>query len=219
MKKLIFFTLFILSFACRNICIADDKVNKSFSKHVGFNMHVAQYKTLGADVFVGTKLPRRSQKYTLNGGLNYFQNFTSFDGVKNLKFSTYGLYVEGSRNVSEYFFLGTRIGLNLSFVDAESRLKYTKLTSKDPPSYFTGIAAWVQGGYINKIAQSLDLKILAQFGLHNFKITTGGIIFSSDNNHPNLDPNYILESKNLPLYSIGIGLIYHLNIQKNKNTL
>ena len=105
MKKLIFFTLFILSFACRNICIADDKVNKSFSKHVGFNMHVAQYKTLGADVFVGTKLPRRSQKYTLNGGLNYFQNFTSFDGIKNLEFSTYGLYVGVVEMLVNIFFL------------------------------------------------------------------------------------------------------------------
>jgi hypothetical protein len=175
-RVLIVIGLFFFSFY--GYCIDPIISTKKF--HFGLTGGFSQNSSMSGDIFGGYIFTLNSTKSEANFGYTYFDNTTNFDNVKDIVYSSHGLFGEFNYYMTPKIYTGARFAINMNFVDEESQRKYEQNSIKDPPIYFNGKAILGQIGYNQKLIKNSSLRVQGQLGVHNYQMETGAVYFSND---------------------------------------
>jgi hypothetical protein len=141
---------------------------------------VSQNSLLTGDIYGGYRFVNNLKLFETNLGYTFFQNSTKFDGFDNIFYSSHGVFGEFNYYLSPGLFTGVRGSINMNFVDGRSQDNYELQSTKDAPTYFTGMALFGQIGYNVLCLRNFDFRLKAQLGLQNYLIGTGAIYISND---------------------------------------
>lgn len=141
---------------------------------------VSQNSSLTGDIYGGYKFVNNDMQFETNLGYSFFQNSTKFDGFESIFYDSHGVFGEFNYFLTPGLFTGVRASINMNFVDGKSQDNYEQQSTKDAPTYFTGIALFGQIGYNVLCLRNLDFRLKAQLGLQNYLIGTGAIYISND---------------------------------------
>lgn len=207
MKKIGIVVLIVLfAFTTRGNCAGADSLQIKI--HLGLNGGISRNNSLSGDIFGGLTIPYNLQKIEANLGYTYFENTTDFDNVQDLLYFSHGVFAEANYFLNKNIYAGARISLNMNFVDKESQNKYDLLSIRNPPTYFTGIAAFGQIGYNQPIVKKVNLRLQGQIGLQNYRIANGALYFS--NTDLITTDRYTEELQAKLIYNLTIGFIVQL---------
>ncbi len=207
MKKFGIVVLIVLfAFTTNGNCAITDSLQNKL--HFGINGGINRNNYLSGDIFGGVIIPINSEKIEANIGYANFKNKTDFDNVKDLLYISHGIFGEANYFINKNIFVGTRLSLNMNFVDNESQNKYDLVSNRNPPTYFTGIGYFGQLGYNQAIGQRVNFRLQGQIGLQNYKMATGALYFSNMNS-PSTD-RYTEENQVKLLCNLTLGLIVKL---------
>ena len=92
----------------------------------------------------------------------------------------------------------------MNFVDKASQDIYVLFSTRNPPTYFSGLSGFGQIGYNQALGKVINLRLLGQIGLHNYRIATGALYFSNMDS-PTTD-SYTEEKQTKFLYDLSLGL-------------
>ena len=177
------------------------------SRMIGLNGGLSQNNFISGDLYVGMALPFEQQNVEVNLGYSFFRNKTEYQGVRDLKFNSHGLFLEGNYFIIHGLYGGVRFALNFNQVDKSSQAKFDDYSIVDSPTFFTGIAGYGQIGYRQPISNKLSLKVQGQVGIHNYKIAEGYILIDNSSYDPR-DAQYGIETHADFLYNLSLGLAY-----------
>ena len=170
---------------------------------------ITQNSCLSGDIYGGYRFKNNSMLYETNFGYTFFKNSTRFDGFDNLFYASHGVFGEFNYLLTPRLFTGARASINMNFVDGKSQDNYELQSTKDAPTYFTGMAVFGQIGYNIFCCKSIDLRLKAQLGFQKYIIGTGAIYISND-----ISPipaeyrdTYARESQLKLLGNLSIGII------------
>lgn len=138
-RVLIVFGVFL--FKINGYCI--DSISSMKKFHVGLTGGLSQNSSMSGDIFGGYIFTLNSTRGEANFGYTYFDNTTNFDNVKDIAYSSHGLFGEFNYYLTTKIYTGARFSVNMNFVDEESQRKYEQNSIKDPPIYFNGKAILV----------------------------------------------------------------------------
>jgi len=176
---------------------------------LGITAGLAQNTSFSADVFVESILPIHSHIIGVRFGYLHFKNTTEYSGVKDLEFSSHGLFTEGNYYFTDVFYGGLRFALNFNWVAGESQKKFDDVPDIDSPTFFTGIAGYMHLGYHQPIGKNIGIKFQAQIGLHNYKIAQGWLLI--DNSSDEIRNAQLgIEEHAAFLYNLSVGFTYKL---------
>jgi hypothetical protein len=174
---------------------------------LGISAGLAQNTSFSADVFVESILPIHSHNFGMSFGYLHFKNTTDYSGVKDLEFSSHGLFTEGNYYFSDAFYGGLRFALNFNWVVGESQKKFDDVPDIDSPTFFTGIAGYMHLGYHQPIGKNIGIKLQGQIGLHNYKIAQGWLLV--DNSSDDIrNAQFGIEKHAAFLYNLNVGFTY-----------
>ena len=198
----------LCAFAIKGVCSGLDSLQYKF--HFGLSGGLSQNNSLSGDIYGGMVIPLNSYIIETNFGYTYFKNTTDFDNVKDLLYYSHGIFGEANYFLTSHFYGGVRVSLNMNFVDKASQKKYDEASTRNPPTYFTGIAGFGQLGYNLPIGRKINLRLQGQVGVQNFHIATGALYFSNSNPPFNISDRYTEEKQSKLLYNLSVGLIVKL---------
>jgi len=211
MNNLRFFVIVgMLAFVINVQCAENANLQSKF--HIGTSGGYSLNNSFSGDIYGGLPLSLNSKNLEQNFGISYFKNSTDFDNVKGLFYNSFGIFTEVNYFLITNFYIGARYSINMNFVDPESQNTYTKLSPKDPPTYFTGMAVFCQFGYSQSIGEKFIIRLQSQTGIQNFRMATGALYFSnSDSPIPsNLRDKYAEEHQSKLLSNLSVNLIVKL---------
>lgn len=182
----------------------DAKMRISFGAAGG----ISQHSSLSGDIYGGLVVPVNRNKLETNFGYSFFKNNTDYSGVKDLLFSSHGLFIEGNYYFTEGFYGGARFAINFNWVDKESQEKFKNYPDTDSPTFFPGTAGFAHLGYHLPISKKIGIKLQGQIGLHNYKITEGWLLIDTSDDARNAQ--YGIERHAELLYNLSIGLTFKL---------
>lgn len=149
---------------------------------LGITAGLSQNTSFSGDISVEGKIPIHSHKIGVAFGYLHFQNTTDYSGVKDLEFSSHGIFSEGNYYFTERLYGGLRLALNFNWVAGESQKKFDTFPDKDSPTFFTGISKYLHLGYHLPIGKNIGIKLQGQIGLHNYKIAEGWLLINNSGN-------------------------------------
>jgi hypothetical protein len=171
---------------------------------LGFAGGISQYNNFSADIYFGFPISMKNGQMDLNIGYTHFKNQTNFDGVKDLLFSSHGIYVDANFLLSAQFYTGFRFAVNGNWVDKASQEEYDQSSSRKPPTYFSGLAWLGYLGFNQALGSHLSLRLQTQLGLQNYKIANGSLLFSNSNTPTTA--SYTEEKRIKFLYNLSLGV-------------
>ncbi len=211
MNKLrIFVIIGMFVITIKAYCSDSDSLQSKF--HFGLTGGFSQSSSLSGDFFGGLIFPLNSNRIESNIGYSYFKNKTDFDNVIDLWYYSHGVFGEANFFLISNVYAGARLSVNMNFVDKESQNMYDKISPKDPPTYFTGIAGFGQLGFIQPVGKRINFRLQGQIGIQNYRIATGALYFSNSNSPipDNMKDKYAEEKQSKFLYNLSLGLIIKL---------
>jgi hypothetical protein len=207
--KVVIITGLILLYAKGN-CMVPDSSPKLFL--VGLTGGISQNNSFSGDIYGGYIFPVNSTKGEAIFGYTYFDNTTNFDNVKDLVYSSHGVFGELNYFLTSKIYAGARFSINMNFVDKESQNKYEQVSIKDPPVYFTGKAILGQVGYNQPLSRNASIRLQGQLGVHNYQMETGIVYFSNDRSPvpDQFKDKYAKELQLKILTNLSLGFIIRL---------
>src|ERR1035437_2535675 len=193
-------------FTIKGICSKLDSLQVKFQ--IGLTGGFSQNNSMAGDIYVGFVSPQISKKLEFNLGYTYFKNTTDFDNVKDLLYYSHSIFGEANYFLSSNIYAGARLSVNMNFVDKASQDKYDLFSTRNPPTYFTGLSGFGQIGYNQPIGNVINLRLQGQIGLQNYRIATGALYYSNMDS-PTTD-SYTEEKQTKFLYDLSLGLIIKL---------
>ncbi len=176
---------------------------------LGLNGGISQSNSLSGDIYGGAIIPINTNKLETNFGYSFFKNNTDYSGVKELHFSSHGLFIEGNYYFTEGFYGGARFSVNFNWVDKESQEKFEIYPDIDSPTFFSGIAGYGHLGYHLSIGENIGIKLQGQIGLHNYKISEGWLLIDNSSSDVR-NAQFGIERHAELLYNLSIGLTFKL---------
>jgi len=207
MKKRIrnFAAAFFILFNTMNVWSSNNGQNSSF--HFGFLGGYNQNMQLSGDMYGGLNVILNKKQSEVNFGYTYFDNQTMFDNVYNMLYRSHGMFCEFNYFFVPKVYVGVKSSLNMNFVDTDSQIRYELSSPRNAPTYFTGLAFFLQSGFKQNISKNICLRLQGQLGVHNYHIATGAIYFSNST-YLYESEKYIEEIQSRFLYNISAGLTY-----------
>ena len=196
----------LCAFTIKGVCSNRDSLHVKFQ--IGLTGGFSQNNSMAGDIYLGFVSPKISKKLEFNIGYNYFKNTTDFDNVKDLLYYSHGVFGEANYFLTSNIYAGAKLSVNMNFVDKASQNKYDLFNTRNPPTYFTGIAGFGQIGYNQPIGKVINLRLQGQIGLQNYRIATGALYYSNMDS-PTTD-SYTEEKQTKFLYDLSLGLIIKL---------
>jgi hypothetical protein len=207
MKRFIKYTLIALLFcSAKNIHAASDSLGYQFI--TGFAGGISQQNSFSADVYVGFPFASKTGLMELNAGYTHFRNQTNFDGVKDLAFSSHGIYVEWNYFFRPKLYTGIRLAVNGNWVDEASQDKYDQVSTRKPPTYFSGTAGLGHLGFNQTLGSNVCIRLQTQLGIQNFRIANGSLLFSNTDTPTSI--GYTEEKRIRLLYNLSLGLVVRI---------
>jgi len=196
----------LCAFTIKGVCSDSDSLQNKF--HLGLDGGFSQNYSMAGDIYLGFVSPKISKKLEFNLGYSYFKNTTDFDNVKDLLYYSHGIFGEANYFLTSNIYAGARLSVTMNFVDKASQDIYVLFSTRNPPTYFTGLAGFGQIGYNQALGKVINLRLQSQIGLQNYRIATGALYFSNMDS-PTTD-SYTEEKQTKFLYDLSLGLIIKL---------
>ena len=192
----------LCAFTIKGVCSDMDSLQVKFQ--IGLTGGFSQNNSMAGDIYLGFVSPKISKKLEFNIGYNYFKNTTNFDNVKDLLYYSHGVFGEANCFLTSNIYTGARLSVNMNFVDKASQDIYVLFSTRNPPTYFSGLSGFGQIGYNQALGKVINLRLQGQIGLHNYRIATGALYFSNMDS-PTTD-SYTEEKQTKFLYDLSLGL-------------
>ncbi len=192
-----------------NSLSASDADSTKMRMALGVNGGISQNNSLSGDIYGGVVIPINKNRLETNFGYSFFKNITDYGGVKELQFSSHGLFLEGNYYFTEGFYGGARFAINFNWVDKESQEKFEIYPDTDSPTFFSGIAGYGHLGYHLSIGEKFGIKLQGQIGLHNYKIAEGWLLIDNSSSDVR-NAQFGIERHAELLYNLSIGLTFKL---------
>lgn len=200
-----FAAAFFILFNSMIVLSSNKEQNSSF--HFGLLGGYSQNKQLTGDIYGGLNVFVNNKLSEVNLGYTFFDNQTNFDNVNNIYYRSHGLFGEFNYFFSPKFYVGIKSSLNMNFVDSVSQIRYELLSPRNAPTYFTGLAFFLQSGFKQNISKNISLRLQGQLGVQNYHIANGALYFSNSS-YQYESEEYKEEIQSRFLYNISLGLTY-----------
>ncbi|HMY37260.1 MAG TPA: hypothetical protein PKW36_14215, partial [bacterium] len=133
---------------------------------IGFSIGRNSYKKDQKEFFIKTEIRLLNHSFFSKLGVQSRQYDLSFDGVRNLKAKSLGLFAEYIRYLwDDNLFAGMRWELiNFNRLTTASRDRVKREHSYDMTSFYTGTCIFLQIGFDLYVTKNLAITIYPQYG-------------------------------------------------------
>lgn len=177
------------------------------SLSIGFGSGYSRYNTFLGEIYFKSDLEMFNRNTEIKFGINNRSYQLAFDNVSELDASSIGFFGDiAIYPFDKGFFAGIRWELiNFNWLSDDSKAKIENKRNYSPTSLYTGTCMFLQLGYKFNISDNFGIKLYAQPGIQQFKISNGT---SSSGSYVQTNSNdeLIIEDHNEFTYNINLSI-------------
>ena len=173
---------------------------------LGLGGGYANYNTFRGELYLKFNTEMFNRNTEMKFGLNNHSYHLTFDNVSDLNASSIGLFGDiAIYPFNKGFFAGLRWeALTFNWLSANSRDKIERERGYTSTSLYTGTNMLLQLGYNFRISDNFGVKLFAQPGIQQYRISNGSSSSGSFVQNPSGDP--IIENQVRFIYNVNLSL-------------
>lgn len=174
---------------------------------IGFGGGYESYDKFRGEFYVLKDIQMFKRNAELKLGVNNRSYQLDFDGVKDLDAMSFSLFGDVAvYPFNKGFFTGLRWELiNFNWLSSESKIKVEKVKDYSLTSLYTGTCMFLQIGYKFRLSDYCALRVYAQPGFQQFRITNGTSSSGTYVFTPS-DDNLVIEDHYEFIYNLNVSI-------------